>query len=481
MSYRLRYSLFFVIDSVIVVSAIFLSLWLLYPESDFYQDSLILMSSIILIVSHHITAYFFQLYNRIWSVASVKELLTISYAVTVSVVAAWAYQIVNGIFYFRIMIVTWLLLAVLIGGSRFLLRLVYDYHSSIKPRKGVKRVLIVGAGDAGTMLLRSIKKNQQSEYHVVGIVDDDPYKQNLTLHDVKVCGTSHDIPRLVEEKGIDIIILAIPSLGKLGIKHIYERCIQTKAKIKTMPKIEDIMLGKVQVNDVQEVKVEELLGREEVKLDIYAISKKLSNKVILVTGAGGSIGSEICRQIAQFLPKQLILLGHGENSIYKIHIELSENINFRNVEFIPVIADIQDRKRMFDIVQQFRPDVIYHAAAHKHVPLMESNPQEAVKNNIFGTKNIAEAAHTFGVSNFVMISSDKAVNPTNVMGATKRVAEMIIQNLAKQSDTNFTAVRFGNVLGSRGSVVPRFKAQIASWWTSNCHPSRHDKVFYDDS
>lgn len=407
-------------------------------------------------------AYFFQLYTRIWSVASVKELLSISYAVTFSVVTACVYQILNGIFYFRIMIVTWLLLMILIGGSRFLLRLAYDFHSSVKLNKGLKRILIVGAGEAGTILLRSIKKNKQSEYHVVGIVDDDPYKQNLTLHDVKVCGTSQDIPKLVQQKGIDIIILAIPSLSKLGIKHIYERCLETTAKIKTMPKIEDIMLGKVAVNDVQEVKLQELLGREEVKLDIYAISKKLSNKVILVTGAGGSIGSEICRQIAQFRPKQLILLGHGENSIYKIHIELSENINFRDVEFIPIIADIQNRKRIFEIVQQFQPEVIYHAAAHKHVPLMESNIQEAVKNNVFGTKNMADAAHTFGVTNFVMISSDKAVNPTNVMGATKRIAEMIIQNIAKQSDTNFVAVRFGNVLGSRGSVVPRFKAQIAA-------------------
>lgn len=459
-TYRLRYSVFFALDSAIVLSAIFLSLWILYPTSNFYTDSLIVLSSLTLLITHHMSAHFFRLYNRIWSVASVKELLTISTAVTIAVMTASGLQLLNGVFYFRVMIVTWLLLILFIGGSRFLLRLVHDFHDAKKTENDLKRVLIVGAGAAGTMLIRSIKRNQIKEYQVVAIVDDDPYKQNLTLHDVKVCGTTYQIPRIVEEKSIDIIILAIPSLGKFGIRQIYERCLQTNAKIKTMPKIEDIMLGKVSVNEIQEIKAEELLGREEIKLDMVPITNKLTNKVILVTGAGGSIGSEICRQVAQFEPKHLILLGHGENSIYKIHLELLENNNYPNIEFIPIIADVQDRKRIFEIVKEYLPDVIYHAAAHKHVPLMETNPEEAVKNNILGTKNVAEAAHIYGVSNFVMISSDKAVNPTNVMGATKRIAEMIIQNLASTSDTVFTAVRFGNVLGSRGSVVPRFKAQI---------------------
>lgn len=461
-TYRLRYSVFFALDSAIVLSAIFLSLWILYPTSNFYTDSLIVLSSLTLLITHHMSAHFFRLYNRIWSVASVKELLTISTAVTIAVTTASGLQLLNGVFYFRVMIVTWLLLILFIGGSRFLLRLVHDFHDAKKTENDLKRVLIVGAGAAGTMLIRSIKRNQIKEYQVVAIVDDDPYKQNLTLHDVKVCGTTYQIPRIVEEKSIDIIILAIPSLGKFGIRQIYERCLQTNAKIKTMPKIEDIMLGKVSVNEIQEIKAEELLGREEIKLDMVPITNKLTNKVILVTGAGGSIGSEICRQVAQFEPKHLILLGHGENSIYKIHLELSENMKNRNSEITPIIADIQDRKRMLEVVEQFLPDVIYHAAAHKHVPLMECNPIEAVKNNIFGTKNIAEAALTYGVSNFVMISSDKAVNPTNVMGATKRIAEMIIQNYASTSDTIFTAVRFGNVLGSRGSVVPRFQTQIVA-------------------
>ncbi len=228
-----------------------------------------------------------------------------------------------------------------------------------------------------------------------------------------------------------------------------------------MPSIEDVMTGKVAVNEMKEVQIEDLLGRDEVKLDMIAISNKLTDRVILVTGAGGSIGSEICRQVMNFRPKQLILLGHGENSIYTIHMELQQRSS-GFTKLVPIIADIQDRERIFEVVKQYKPDVIYHAAAHKHVPLMEYNPCEAVKNNIFGTKNIAEAAHEFCVGKFVMISTDKAVNPPNVMGATKRIAEMVVQTLAKGSSTNFAAVRFGNVLGSRGSVIPLFKKQIAA-------------------
>ena len=460
MNYTARYTIFSILDSLIVLSAIFISYFLLNPTLKLSADSLLILSAMTLLISYHIMAYFFQLYNRIWSLASVRELLTISYAVTTAVFTASIMQFVlKGDVYVRIMIVTWLLLILLIGGSRFLLRIAHD-RTSLKPNGDLKKVLIIGAGEAGTMLLRSIKKNP-AEYQVVAFVDDDRNKQHLKLMDVSVCGTTKDIPHIVQEKGIQEIILAIPSLSKREIQEIYTRCVATNATIKIMPKIEDVMTGKVSVNDMQEIKIEDLLGREEVKLDMMALSNNLTNKTILVTGAGGSIGSEICRQVAQFQPQQLILLGHGENSIYTIHLELSEKKEYKGINFIPVIADVQDRERIFEVVQQFQPDVIYHAAAHKHVPMMECNPREAVKNNIFGTKNVAEAAHTFGVSNFVMISTDKAVNPPNVMGATKRIAEMIIQNLATYSETNFAAVRFGNVLGSRGSVIPRFKAQIA--------------------
>lgn len=460
MNYRMRYMLFFIIDSCIVLSAIYMSYWLLHPTINGYSDKVILVSAVTLLVSHHIAAYFFHLYDRMWSVASVRELLTIAYAVTISIATASIMQyIIKNDIYFRVMAITWMLHIIMIGGSRFLLRVLND-QESFRNTANLKRVLIVGAGQGGTMLARNLLHAPNPDRIPVVFVDDDLSKQQLKVMNVTVSGTTKDIPRLVAKHGIDEIIIAIPSLGRIGIKSIYEDCAETNIPVKVMPSIEDVMTGKVAVNEMKEVQIEDLLGRDEVKLDMLAISKKLTDKVILVTGAGGSIGSEICRQVMNFHPKQLILLGHGENSIYTVQMELLQRSS--GTELVPIIADIQDRNRIFEVVKQHQPDVIYHAAAHKHVPLMEYNPCEAVKNNIFGTKNIAEAAHEFNVRNFVMISTDKAVNPPNVMGATKRVAEMVVQNLAKDSLTKFAAVRFGNVLGSRGSVIPLFKKQIAA-------------------
>ncbi|MER1984387.1 MAG: nucleoside-diphosphate sugar epimerase/dehydratase [Solibacillus sp.] len=460
MSYKMRYMTFFLVDSCIVLSAIFLSYWLLHPTLNVYSNQVIVISAITLLLSHHIAAYYYKLYTRMWSVASVRELLTIAYAVTISIVAASIIQqLVNKDIYFRVMTITWLLHIVMIGGSRFLLRLLND-KDSFKNQNAVKRALIVGAGQGGTMLAKNLQNAMEQDVCPVGFVDDDRNKKYLNVMGLPVWGTTKDIEKIVRKYGIDTIIIAIPSLNKRGIQAIYDECSKIDVEIKIMPKIEDVMTGKVSVSEMQNVDINDLLGREEVQLDMLAISKKLTDKVILVTGAGGSIGSEICRQVMTFQPRKLILLGHGENSIYTIHMELIEKGS--NVEIVPVIADIQDRERIFDVIAEHRPDVIYHAAAHKHVPLMEYNPQEAVKNNVFGTKNVAEAADTYGVKNFVMVSTDKAVNPPNVMGATKRIAEMVVQNLAKRSETNFAAVRFGNVLGSRGSVVPRFKAQIAA-------------------
>ena len=451
--------LFFIVDSCIVLSAIFMSYWLLHPSINVYSDKMIVLSAGTLLVSHHIAAYFFHLYNRMWSVASVRELLTISYAVTISVVTASLIQyIIKDDIYVRVMAITWMLHIIMIGGSRFILRVLND-KESFKDTSNLKRVLIVGAGQGGFMLVRNLKHAQNPDQIPVVFVDDDVNKQQLKIMDVTVRGTTKDIPLLVNRYGIDEIIIAIPSLGRIGIQSIYRDCAQINLPVKIMPAIEDVMTGKVAVNEMKEINIEDLLGRDEVKLDMLAISQKLTNKVILVTGAGGSIGSEICRQVMKFQPKRLLLLGHGENSIYTIHLELSQKLA-EGIDLVPIIADVQDRNRIFDIVKTYQPDVIYHAAAHKHVPLMEYNPSEAVKNNIFGTKNVAEAASEYGVKNFVMISTDKAVNPPNVMGATKRIAEMVVQNLAKKSVTKFAAVRFGNVLGSRGSVIPLFKKQI---------------------
>lgn len=460
MGYRQRIATFVILDSFIVITAIFFSYFLLHPTLTVYSLPTLIISALTLLISHHIAAYYFQLYDRIWSVASVTELITIVYSVTISVGTASLMQYaVQRDIYFRVMAVTWMIHIIAIGGSRFALRVLSEQKMQNTDTHKY-RALIVGAGQAGTILAKQMRHSVNSDLIPIAFVDDDINKQRLKMLDIPVKGAIEDIPRIVETQSIDHIIIAIPSLNKKEIQGIFEQCSKTKAKVKIMPSIEAVMTGKLTVNEMREIKIEDLLGREEVELDIQKISSKIANKRILITGAGGSIGSEICRQVVKFNPKQIILLGHGENSIYTIDMELRKKV-LSSIEITPIIADIQDRNRIFDIVAEYRPDVIYHAAAHKHVPLMEYNPMEAVKNNIFGTKNVAEAADIFGVKYFVMISTDKAVNPPNVMGATKRFAEMIVQNLAKESKTKFAAVRFGNVLGSRGSVVPLFRKQIA--------------------
>lgn len=448
------------LDSIIVCEAIFFGYFLVDPLMQTYSMSLLWVSSITLLISHHIFATMYRLYQNAWEYASIGELLAIVKAVTFSflttaVVQLIAFQQMN----IRVLAITWMMHVIFIGGSRFSWRVFRDRFIAPNPDK--KRTLIVGAGSAGTMVVRQLLKNQETDLYPIAFVDDDPKKIKLQIFGVEVKGKIRDIPKLVEKLKVENIVIAIPSLTKLEIKRIYEECAKTKAKTKIMPSIEDLVSGKISINQLRDVQVEDLLGREPVDLDMTSIAGEITGKTVLVTGAGGSIGSEICRQICKFYPKRLLLLGHGENSIYTIDMELRNSYQ-DEIELIPIIADVQDQGRIFEIMAKFLPDVVYHAAAHKHVPLMEENPTEAVKNNIFGTRNVAEAAHAFGVASFVMVSTDKAVNPPNIMGATKRFAEMIVQNLAKESTTKFVAVRFGNVLGSRGSVIPLFKKQIAA-------------------
>ena len=342
-------------------------------------------------------------------------------------------------------------------------RLIWKYmHEQSKVQQASEnqpiRTLVVGAGDGGNLFINTVEE-KKINIEIVGIIDQDPNKLGSFIRSYKVLGDRNNIPRLVEELNVEQVTIAIPSLSGRDREAIVAICKSVGVPVNNMPSIEDIFSGDVTVSDFQEIDIADLLGRPEVVLDQKELNLYFEGKTILVTGAGGSIGSEICRQIARFSPKRLLLLGHGENSIYLIHRELQEKYG-KSIELIPVIADVQDRERIFDIMATYRPSVVYHAAAHKHVPLMEYNPHEAVKNNIFGTKNVAEAAKAANVEKFVMISTDKAVNPPNVMGATKRVAEMIVTNLNEPGKTQFAAVRFGNVLGSRGSVVPVFKDQV---------------------
>ncbi|MFD9627204.1 polysaccharide biosynthesis protein [Peribacillus muralis] len=458
MTYQQRLSLFILIDSCIVLSAIFLGRFLV--DASIYVFTLpIVLSSVTILLSHHLFAITFHLYKKAWEYASIGELAIIFKTVTASIFIT---AIIQGILfqdvYYRLLAVTWLLHMLLIGGSRFCWRMYRDQYLIKYENK--KRTLIIGAGSAGTMVARQLLKNNDVDLLPVAFIDDNPRKHNLDILGIPVVGDVGKIARKVEALQIEHIIIAIPSLNKQEMNRIFQECARTNAKTQILPMLEDLLTGKLSVNKFRDVQVEDLLGREPVELDIDVISEYVTEKVILVTGAGGSIGSEICRQISKFNPSKLILLGHGENSIYTIEMELRETYKNKHIEFLTEIADLQDQKKMLSVMAQYQPDVVYHAAAHKHVPLMERNPEEAVKNNLIGTMNTAKAASWNGVKTFVMISSDKAVNPTSVMGSTKRLAEMTIQQMNGNSKTKFVAVRFGNVLGSRGSVIPLFTKQI---------------------
>ena len=458
MTYRRRISLLLLMDSLIVLGAIFFSYFFVNASFSVITLSSVI-SSITLLLSHHLFAFVYKLYKKAWEYASIGELLIICKVVTFSIITtAVVQQIIMQKMYFRLLVVTWMIHILLIGGSRFIWRMYRDTYNVENGDK--KRTLIVGAGSAGTMVARQLLKNSAAELMPVAFIDDNVKKHNLDIWGIPVIGGMNQIEYVIEKLNIEIIILAIPSLNKSDRNAILKECLKTQVKTQILPMLEDLVTGKVSVNEFRDVQVEDLLGRDPVELDVDIISDYITDKVILVTGAGGSIGSEICRQVAKFRPKKLILLGHGENSIYSIEMELNEKYGDMKGTFIPEIADIQDEKKMNLIMSKHLPNVVYHAAAHKHVPLMENNPEEAVKNNLIGTMNIAEAARAHGVGTFVMISSDKAVNPTSVMGATKKLAEMVIQNKDKLSHTKFVTVRFGNVLGSRGSVIPLFKNQI---------------------
>lgn len=459
LSYRKRLSLLILLDSFIVLTAVYLSYWFIHPNILSKIPATVVISSITLLCSHHVFAAIYKLYNKAWEYASIGELKQIFKAITLSIiVTAIVQQIINHDIYVRILAIAWMLHLLLIGGSRFVWRMFRDTYIAKATDK--KRTLIIGAGSAGTMVVRQLQHNKEADLYPIAFVDDDRNKQKLEIYNVPVVGTTNHIQEIVEDNDIEHIIIAIPSLNRNQINEIFEKCRKTKAKTQIVPMLEDLLDGKVSVNEFRDVQVEDLLGREPIQLDDAGIGEQITGKTILVTGAGGSIGSEICRQVMKYKPVKIVLLGHGENSIYNIEMEM--RVTYQDtVEITTEIADVQDRHKIFEIMKKHQPYIVYHAAAHKHVPLMERNPEEAVKNNIFGTKNVAEAADTFKVNTFVMVSTDKAVNPTNVMGATKRFAEMIVQHMASVStNTRFVAVRFGNVLGSRGSVIPLFKKQI---------------------
>ncbi|EGP5414082.1 polysaccharide biosynthesis protein [Enterococcus lactis] len=452
-----------VVDSLLLIAANIAAAKFMKPFVAIPMD-LILISIGLSIGFYLFYGSLFKVFTRINRYTNLREIIAIFSSLSASAASSiFILLFINRQYSLRLVIFAYLLSLLLIIGSRLIWRIYIETKNMrYVSADSAKNTLIVGAGEGGRILYNSFLGSKTAQdIYVVGFVDDDPNKRNTYLSGKKVLGALKDIPELIEKYDIQMVTIAIPSLSRKKLRRIFELVESARVKVNTMPSIEEIASGKISVSKLKTIDVVDLLGRDEVKLDIESIKDQITDKVILVTGAGGSIGSEICRQIIQFNPAKLLLLGHGENSIYLIDRELRTHHQNCPTEIVPIIADIQDREKINEIMKQYHPDIVYHAAAHKHVPLMEYNPKEAVKNNIFGTKNVAEAAKAARVKNFVMVSTDKANNPPNVMGSTKRIAEMIVTGLNEEGCTKFSAVRFGNVLGSRGSVIPVFREQIA--------------------
>lgn len=460
---RRKTAIVIIVDSLLILVSNLFAFWFLSPFIVENKTNAVI-SFVIQLSLYLVAGFVFKIFRRVNRFTNFKEIVSIFWALFFSyLVQSLMYSVMGAKYSQRYLGLSYLAIFLLVISSRLVWRLLTEYNAQRKSGKCVKtRNLVVGAGAGGTMLVSALNNSTKNTEEVVGFVDDDLNKKGAVYLGKPVLGGLEELPLLTKELAIDTVTIAIPSLSGAEYQNIVELLSGQKVKITRMPSIEEIVSGEVSVTNLREVDVVDLLGRDEVQLDMAAISSELTDQVILVTGAGGSIGSEICRQVMRFNPKQLILLGHGENSIYLIEKELRTTFKNSQTEIMPVIADVQDRERIFEVMAMFKPTNVYHAAAHKHVPLMEHNPRESVKNNVYGTKNVAEAAKENQVTSFVMVSTDKANNPPNVMGSTKRIAEMIVTGLNEPGKTKFSAVRFGNVLGSRGSVVPLFKEQIAN-------------------
>jgi FlaA1/EpsC-like NDP-sugar epimerase len=455
---NLKEKVFLIItDAVLVLFAIFLAIYIRFEGEVsvryFYGFEWLFTFVVICCIA---SFYFFGLYEKLWRYAGIQELKNIFLASVI----AWlpvtgAVIATKGEYYSRsIIFISWLLTLFFTGGIRFLLRMIHERMGLLAMGK---KALIVGANDAGEAVLREMLRQKSAGYLPVGFIDDDKSKKNIRIHNVPVLGTVAAMADIVQERSIEEIIIALPSPSL--IQKVIKECENLKVEFKVVPSLTELISGRMSVNQIRRVLIEDLLEREEIKLDREKMREYIRGKKILVTGAGGSIGSELCRQVLMYDPGELIMLGRGENSIYEISLELKSRTE---TPLTSTIADIRDERRMRGLLDKFRPDIIFHTAAHKHVPLMEHNVCEAVANNVFGSKLIMELAEEYGVKSFILLSTDKAVNPTSVMGATKRLTEMIMKSFASTAKKcHFSAVRFGNVLDSRGSVVPTFRRQIA--------------------
>ncbi len=445
------------------------SLWFVFSlRFDFDIPALYLRMlpyAILIHVTVHIVCFFgFRVYHSIWRYTGLEEMVLLLKVSALTFAGVLAVNLSVHLFIpsYRLPLSVYSAAGYVflgVAGSRMISRLQGDKFIKVKePLTSGANLLIVGAGKAGILVAKEIQHSRFKFMTPIAFVDDDPAKQSLEIMGLPIVGMRNQIPEAVKRLNIDYIVIALPAASRNAVTDIIEICKTTKAQIKLLPSMSDILNGKMSVNMIREVSVNDLLGRAPVQINCMEIRESLENETVLITGAGGSIGSELCRQVAAFKPKEILLVGHGENSIYQIENELRRL--YPNQAIHPIIADIQDSLRIESVFHSYRPTLVYHAAAHKHVPLMEMNPVEAIKNNVIGTRNVAVASDKFGIKRFILISSDKAVNPTSIMGTTKRIAEMIVHDLNVSSKTAFAAVRFGNVLGSRGSVIPLFQRQI---------------------
>ena len=452
-----------VYDIIAVIAASILALVIRFEGNYAAIPKAYIMKSLqyvpVIIIVTAVVFYGFRLYSSLWTFAGAPELINITFACALSALAQMTVMVLFAVqmprsYYILYGVALWMLVFL----SRFSYRGIRTLIKRQESGAATSRVMIVGAGAAGNLLVKEIRNSNHVSKRVICIIDDDKSKEGSYLHGVKVMGNRQNIPELVKQYRIDEIIIAMPSAPAKEIKEILDVCKETGCDLKRLPGVYQLVNGEVGISKLKEVDVNDLLGREPVKVDLSAIMDYVAGKVVLVTGGGGSIGSEICRQVAGHNPKMLVLVDIYENTTYDIQNELKNR--FPDLNLVVLIASVRNTKRMDMIFETYRPDIVYHAAAHKHVPLMEDSPNEAVKNNVLGTWKVVQAADKWKVKRFVMISTDKAVNPTNIMGATKRICEMIIQTYNNRSRTEFVAVRFGNVLGSNGSVIPLFKRQI---------------------
>lgn len=421
-----------------------------------------LKNSIIITLIFVLSFYLFRMYDSLWNFAGPDEFLLVIASSICSGIGLAAYNFVyGGLLPYSIIVLGTLLISLFVALSRVTFRTFRRVTRLLEnaQKKPGPKVLIVGAGNGGNMVLEEMLTSDEIHVTPIGFVDDDVNKLGMEIRGVRVLGNRYDIPKLVEKNGIETIVIAIPTISGKDKSEIANICKSTGCKMKIIPGIYEILKGQVTLKEIRDVNIEDLLGREPVILEDEGIREYINGKVVMIPGGGGSIGSEISRQVLKYGPKKLLIFDNYENNAYEIQNEIKNR--YPDVELKLIIGSIRDRSRLENIFREHRPEVVFHAAAHKHVPLMEDNPSEAIMNNVFGTLNLAETADKYNVEKFVMLSTDKAVNPTNVMGATKRICEMIIQAMYAKSETEFVAVRFGNVLGSNGSVIPLFKRQIA--------------------